>query len=148
MLFVLRYINNLLKFSKHLVLLSHEYLNSTKSTIILNIISKRKCRSYLYTDIANWNFPNYIGLLHIHPLYMNTCSNQLTKEILIYGHWGFLSTPFHPNSPTSFFLLLQKGKEEGITNGRKQKHWEEVEENKGLKAMEISKVEASKFFQK
>lgn len=33
-------------------------------------------------------------------------------------------------------------------DGRKQKEWEEVEEHMGLKAMEISRVGAYKFFQK
>lgn len=93
MLFVLIYISNLLKFSKHLVLLSHKYLNSTKSIIILSIISKRKCSSYLYTNILNWNSPNYIGLLDTYSLYGNTCSNHLIKETLTYGRWGFLSLP-------------------------------------------------------
>lgn len=85
-------------------------------------------------------------------LHMNWCSNQLTKGDPVYRHWGFFLVPstnvYSVNSScfqsNLFLFISRKEGETGTKNGRKQDNWEEVEENKGLKAVfqatEISRV--------
>ena len=47
-------------------------------------------RGWTYTS---WNLDNPHHHEDTHSLYGNICSNHSIKEILVYGHWGFLSLP-------------------------------------------------------